>query len=210
MKILITGDSITDMNRHRDAVDHPYSFGMGYPFFVEGELSTKFPNKYQVLNRGISGNRIVDLYARINIDCWKIQPDLITILIGVNDVWHGFAHNNGVDLDRYERVYRMFIEDTRKVMPDVKFMLLEPFFLKGTKTEQNLDEFSAVYDYAKVVEKIANYYGLVFVPLQERFNELAKQTDASYYLFDGIHPTVAGAKIISEEWLKAFYKNFTE
>ena len=83
-------------------------------------------------------------------------------------------------------------------------MLLEPFFLVGNATKDNLDQFNKVYDYAKVVKDIAEKYNLVFIPLQEKFNSLAEKFGAKHYLYDGVHPTVLGARVIADEWLKAF------
>ena len=137
MRIVLFGDSITDMGRDRkfDTPDCSWSYGHGYPIFIAGDLYRQDPNKHQVINRGISGNRIVDLYARIKSDVWNLQPDLLSILIGVNDVWHELNFNNGVDVDRYEKVYRMLIEDTLKRFPNLKIILCEPFILKGKATE---------------------------------------------------------------------------
>ena len=208
-KILLYGDSITDMGRDRN-LDSSYanSLGAGYPFVIASELSKKDPFGYDVINRGISGNRIVDLYARIKADVWNLKPDVLSILIGINDIWHELAFgNNGVDIVRYEKVYSMLIEDTLKVLPDIKIMLLEPFVLKGTATEEKYDEFLKVKDYAKVVKKLAVKYGLCFVPLQEKFDECAKKyADTTPYLSDGVHPNIAGATLIAEEWIKVFYK----
>ena len=131
MKILMFGDSITDAHRERDCDGSVFSYGNGYVFNVAGELLSENPLGYEIINRGISGHRITDLYARIKSDVWNFNPDVLSILIGVNDVWHEIAHKNGVELDRFEKVYRMLIEDTLKVLPNVKIMILEPFILKG-------------------------------------------------------------------------------
>ncbi|MBO4262866.1 MAG: SGNH/GDSL hydrolase family protein [Clostridia bacterium] len=206
MKIVFFGDSITDMCRNRDVpASNVFSLGFGYPFVVASKLSEKDPNAYEICNRGISGNRVVDLYARIKADVWNLNPDVLAILIGINDIWHELDLHNGVELDRYEKVYRMLIEDTLKVLPDLKIMLLEPFVLHGGATDERFAEFEKVYDYAKVVKKLAKEYNLVFVPLQERFDEAAKKFGAEPYLSDGVHPNVAGATLIADEWCKAFF-----
>lgn len=206
MKILFLGDSITDMGRHRDCDYNVFSYGMGYPFIATATLTSENPGKFDILNRGISGNRIVDLYARIKADVWNLKPDVLSILIGVNDVWHGLkeGEGNGVDLTRWEKVYRMLIEDTLKVLPNVKIMICEPFFLVGGATQDRLDEFVLVKEYAKVARKIAKDYNLAFVPLQEKLDEAAKASYAENYLYDGVHPAAAGAKLIADEWLKVF------
>lgn len=208
MKIVLFGDSITDMGRNRETNSSDVgSFGAGYPFILASELSKKDPFGYDVINRGISGNRVVDLYARIKADVWNLKPDVLSILIGVNDIWHELDFGNGVDVERYEKIYSMLIEDTLKVLPNLKIMLLEPFILKGTATEEKFDEFSEVKEYAKVVKKLAKKYGLTFVPLQEKFDECAKKySDTTPFLADGVHPNIAGATLIANEWLKVFNK----
>ena len=206
MRILFMGDSITDMQRQKDvrigAID---SYGYNYTFFIEGELATKFPKENEIITRGISGNRVVDIYARIKGDCWNHNPDLVSILIGVNDLWHEIVANTGVELDRFERVYDMYLTDTKKALPNVKFMILEPFVLKGKDTEADFEKFALLKEYAKIVKKLAEKHNAVFVPLQDVFDKALERAEGSHWLSDGVHPTVAGAKLISERWLEKFY-----
>ena len=96
MKILFFGDSITDAGRNREAPESISGLGVGFVRVVADRLIGKTANKYEILNRGNSGNRIVDLYSRIKMDCWNYAPDVISILIGVNDVWHELKRKNGV------------------------------------------------------------------------------------------------------------------
>ena len=207
MKIITFGDSITDMRRGSEQDAEIFTLGHGYPQLLAGDLKYENPKKYEVINRGNSGNRIVDLYARIKKDVWNLKPDVISILIGINDIWLECGEGkNGVDIVRFEKVYRMLIEDTKEKLPKVKFILLEPFVLKGIATEEKYDEFCEVKKYAKVVEKLAKEYGCAFVALQDRFDEEAKKYGEVHYLYDGVHPDVAGGKLIAEEWLKVFYK----
>lgn len=210
MKILFLGDSITDMSRNRETEFFYNSYGFAYPLFIEGELATKYPKQFEILNKGISGNRVVDLYSRIKIDCWNHKPDVVSIFIGVNDVWHGLFEGigNGVDIERFEKVYRMLIDDTKKALPCAKFILVAPFFLEGGATNERMDEFVNIYKYADVVRKIANDYGFPIVDLQEKFTSLAKNNGASHYLYDGVHPTIAASKIIADEWLEVFNSHF--
>lgn len=209
MKILFLGDSITDMSRVRNSDGKVESYGDGYVFLVAGKLLSENPQKYEIINRGISGNRVVDLYARIKGDVWNQQPDVLSILIGVNDVWHELGENpNGVELTRWEKVYRMLIEDTQEKLPNTKIMILEPFVLHGRATDFNdkYEDFQQVKGYAAKAKELAKEYGLTFVPLQEKFDEAAEKYGAQYYLYDGVHPDVAGAALIAGEWLKAFEK----
>ena len=167
----------------------------------------EFPKQYEIINKGISGNRTIDLYARIKKDVWNLQPDVLSILIGVNDVWHELGSKNGVEPERFERIYRMILDDTLERLPNIKIMLLEPFFLRGTAVEAlGYEGFTQVYDYAKVVRKLADEYKLTFVPLQAQFNAMAEKYGAEYYLYDGVHPSVAGATLIANGWMKGFRK----
>lgn len=204
MKILFFGDSITDAHRDREKTYHLYGLGTGFVNGVASRLAGEAPDRYEIFNRGISGNRVVDLYARIKVDAWNEAPDVISILIGVNDVWHEIFGKNGVELDRFERVYRMMIEDTQRALPNVKLILCEPFFLDGTATHEALDAFRAVYGYAAVVKKLADEYGFPFVALQAPLDRAAAAYGAERILVDGVHPALAGAAIIAEEWLKVF------
>ena len=100
----------------------------------------------------------------------------------------------------------MLIEDTKEQLPNVKFILCEPFVLKGSATDENYEEFCEVKKYASVVKKLAEEYGISFVALQEKFDEVAEKYGAIHYLYDGVHPDLAGGKLIAEEWLKVFRK----
>ena len=209
MKILFLGDSITDVGRntHNGSL---VSIGQGYPLLVDGCLSVKYPGEYEFENLGISGNRIVDVYARIKADCWNHAPDLISILIGVNDVWHEFGGRNGVEADRFYNVYKMLVTDTKKALPESrKMILMEPFVLKASATEGAWDLFRGETEKrAEAVRRIAEETGQIFLPLQAMFDEAAKKMPASYWLGDGVHPTPAGHQLIADAWVKTFEENF--
>ena len=203
MRILFQGDSITDAGRSRQ--DDGY-LGVGYPRLVEASLGFDEPGKHEFINRGISGNRIVDVYARIKADIINLKPDLMTILIGVNDVWHETGDNpNGVDADKFYKIYDMLIEEVKAALPSIKIMILEPFVLEGCSTVGAWDYFSTeVPKRAEMAKKIAEKYGLPFIPLQEGFDELAKKAPNEYWLGDGVHPTAKGHEFIKSQWLGAF------
>ena len=204
MKILFYGDSITDAGRDYTQLHGEEAMGHGYVKYAAAGLKERGFTDEDLINRGISGNRIVDLYARIKIDCWNHQPDFISILIGVNDIWHELEIQNGVELDRFEKMYRILIEDTKKVLPNVKMMLCEPFVLEGLATSAKYDQFLEVYKYAEVVKKLAAEYGLYYLPLQEKLTQAAANATAAEFLSDGVHPAEGGAKLIANEWLNKF------
>lgn len=204
VKILFQGDSITDCGRNTGR-GSLCEIGQGYAVMVAGELSVREPGKYVFENTGISGDRIVDVYARIKKDIWNLNPDILSILIGVNDVWHEIESQNGVDAVRFEKVYSMLIEDTLNVLPDVKFILMEPFVVCCANTEEHWETLKKeVTVRGDIVKKLSEKYTTKFVPLQERFNELCKVCKPEYWIGDGVHPTVAGHGIIKQEWIKAF------
>lgn len=203
LKLLFYGDSITDADRVRELpTTHQFSYGMGYVMQIAGKIIPECPEKYEIINRGVSGNKITDLHARLRLDVWNNKPDVLTILVGVNDVWHEVNNNNGVDIERFEKLYDMLLEDTMKRLPNTKIILMEPFVLKGSATEEKYDKFLDVLNYAKIVKKLAKKYNLPIVLLQDKFNEATKTVDAKYYLHDGVHPNVAGAVLIANEWVE--------
>lgn len=208
IKILFQGDSITDCGRDRARLD---SMGEGYGKLIRAELGFENPNKYEFINKGISGNRVVDLYARIKADIINLAPDYMSILIGVNDVWHEFGGHNGVDAEKYEKIYCMLIEEIQEALPNVKIVIMEPFCLKGAGTENTEEEpdkwdifRSEVEKRAEKAKRIAEKYKLTFVTLQDKFDEACEMAEPTYWLADGVHPTPEGHELIKREWIKAF------
>lgn len=205
--ILFQGDSITDAGRNLNC-GCSNSIGQGYAVMVAGELGVKEAEKYRVINKGISGNRIVDLYARMKSDIWNESPDIISILVGVNDVIHEVQHKNGVDAKRFQRIYEMLIEDTINVLPDVKFILLEPFVIYGSLSAYCWNEIrDGVKERGDIVFNISKKYNTSFVPLRDKFEELCTAHTPEYWMSDGVHPTVAGHGVIKQEWLKVYYRD---
>ena len=209
--ILVQGDSITDCLRDRG---NDANVGTGYALLVKSHLEFTNPEQYIFYNRGISGNRIVDVYAGIKADIINLKPDYMSILIGVNDVWHEVSVRNGVDADKFERIYGMLIEEIKEVLPNIEIVVMEPFCLRGTATDDSEDcpnkwEIfrSEVEKRAEKAKKVAEKYGLSFIPLQAKFDEAAKSTENSYWLSDGVHPTAAGHELIKREWLAEFEKH---
>lgn len=211
--ILFQGDSITDCNRFRDTEEKKYDdcLGMGYPTFVKGKLGLENPKQYRFINRGISGNRIVDLYARLQLDFISVKPDYISILDGINDIWHGRDWNSGVDAEHYDKIYRILIDDLIRYLPKTKIMIMEPFIFSGCSTEDRENdpgrmEFfkTNTVEYAQIARRIANDYKLEFVPLQEKLNEAAEVLGVEQITLDGVHPTAIGHEVIAREWIKHF------
>lgn len=202
--ILFQGDSITDAGRSRT---NDSERGFGYPTLVSAELGFKYPGKYNFINKGISGNRIVDLYARIKCDFINLKPDYLTILIGINDVWHEIGGRNGVDNKKFFKVYCDLIEEIKTMLPDIKIFILEPFVLSASATKDNYGIFRRETEMrAESAKAVAEKFGLTFVPLQKKFDEAEKMAEASYWLSDGVHPTAAGHELIARELTAALEK----
>ena len=200
--ILFQGDSITDADRIRD---WEIDLGKGYPLLVGAALGYEHPGRYTFTNKGISGNRIVDLYARIKCDLINLKPDVVSILVGVNDVGHEFSSKNGVSAEKYYTVYDLMIQEILAALPNTKIMIMEPFVLKGMYTQENWDVFYAeVCARAEKAKQIAEKYGLVYIPLQQAFLEAAASSRDEDWLRDGVHPTPAGHGLIKKAWLNAF------
>ena len=200
--ILFQGDSITDVGRNREITDANLGMGNGYPFMVTSYLRCHdAAEDYQVFNRGISGNRVVDLYARWKIDALNLRPDILSILIGVNDTWHEKANNNGVEVPRYEMIYRMLLEWTKKELPEVKLILLEPFVLLSEVVEESwIDEINAR---RAVVKKLAEEFNAIFIPCQSILDKALEKAPQEFWLRDGVHPTLAGHQLLADAWIEA-------
>ena len=207
MKILFYGDSITDGCRAREKNYVPaLNLGCGFVQQIAGRLCEKSPTGYEIVNTGVAGHRVVDLYARASTDLWDHKPDLVSILVGINDVWHETDRTYGVEPSRFERIYRMLIEETLQHLPDAKIILCAPFSLKLGVIEKEWSAFCNTHLYIGIVEKLAHEYGLYFLPLQEKIDEAAAKYGNETILFDGVHPALAGTVLIAKEWLALFEK----
>ncbi len=202
-KILFQGDSVTDTLRSR--IDNT-PMGFGYPHLVAASLGLDKPGEYAFYNRGVGGNRVIDLLARVKLDIIALAPDYMSILVGVNDVWHDLRDiPRGVDAEKYELYYDLLIKEIKDALPNVKIMIMEPFILKYTETERQWEEFRhGVEERSRIARRIADKYELPFIELQSVFDEAAKTIPVELLTQDGVHPTPVGHELIKREWLKGF------
>lgn len=209
MRIVFFGDSITDVwyqalreiTHNRDGSIE--SYGCGFVRDIAAELLSKYPLKYEIYNRGIGANTVADLYARIKQDVWAVHPDVISILTGINDVPCP-GNPKSVEIDRFRNIYKMLIEETKARIPTIKMILCEPFVLQSGMEELRFVALSCVSEYGQAVKTLADEYDLYYLPLQEIISEQAALYGEEYILFDGVHPSIMGAKIIADAWLKLF------
>ncbi|MEO1237330.1 MAG: SGNH/GDSL hydrolase family protein [Planctomycetota bacterium] len=208
--VLFQGDSITDAGRRKDdpQPNDAESLGIGYARLAAARLLADTPG-LTVHNRGISGNRVWHLRDRWAEDCLALKPKVLSVLIGVNDTWHGVAKGQPVDvpeggtsLGEYDRIYRELLDRTKAELPGTTLVIGEPFVLEcGVVLEMNfhpdLDE------RVELVRAIAADYADVFVPFQSVFDEAVGRAEPAYWAPDGVHPSLAGHQLMADAWLKA-------
>lgn len=200
---LFQGDSITDACREDDDRIN-CGLGKGYPLLVAADFLKNRKDDFCFLNRGVSGDRVTDIYARIKEDIINLKPDCMSILVGVNDVSHELTMQCGVDEVKYEKIYSMLIDEIRTALPDIQIIILEPFVLRGTATETLWEQFDCeVRKRAEAAKRVAEKFDLTFVPLQKVFDEAVADSNAEYWSADGVHPTYVGHQLIKEELVKA-------
>lgn len=206
LNFLFQGDSITDGNRGRNT-DPNHIMGHGYAFSIASRVGAAFPGKQNSFyNRGISGNTITDLAARWQNDTLNLKPDVLSILVGINDSSSVINNNNNaVTVAKYEAVYRDLINQTKAALPECLLVLCEPFILPVGKIKDNWTAYSDdVKQRQQVVSKLAKEFNTVFVPLQTVFDAAHNNAIVAdeYWIWDGIHPTYSGHELITKEWLK--------
>ena len=202
--VLFQGDSITDAGRDRGVADpnSASALGSGYPLLVASAALEAHPDRgLRFYNRGISGNKVPDLAARWATDTVALAPDVLSILIGVNDFWHKLDHGYTGTVEDYERQYAALLEETRRALPLVRLIVLEPFVLRcGAVDDRWFPEFD---QRRAAAEQVARRAAAAFVPLQRVFNDLAGRSTPQYWAVDGVHPTPAGHAAIAEQWRRA-------
>ncbi len=203
--ILFQGDSITDAGRKRASTDFNTmdNLGYGYALHAAATLLTSYASKnIHIYNKGVSGNKVYELAERWDSDCLDLNPNLLSILIGVNDYWH--KHNGKYDgtVKVYENDLTALLERTLKKLPNVKLVIGEPFAVKNVKAVD--DTWYPEFDgYRVSAKKIAKAFNAIFVPYQAVFDEALKSAPGAYWTPDGVHPSLPGAKLMAEAWLKA-------
>jgi len=202
--VLFQGDSITDVGRSRTnaAANATPALGGGYPLMIAAEVLRDRPDPaWQFYNRGVSGNRVPDLQARWDADTLALKPDVLSILIGVNDYWHMRRGQYSGTLADYESQFAALLASTRAALPNTRFVVLEPFVLvTGSVDASWHPDFDARRAAAR---RVAERAGATWVALQEALDAGAARTGPAYWLGDGVHPTPAGHALITSRWREA-------
>ena len=201
--LLFQGDSITDAgrDRERNAANDAQGLGRGYPYLIAAHLlGTRGQDGLRVLNRGISGNKVPDLEARWQADALDIKPDMLSILIGVNDLWHKLNGRYDGTVDSYEKGYAALLDRTRREMPYTRIIVCEPFVLRcGAVTDAWFPEMERR---RAAAERVAKAAGADWVPFQAMFDDALKHAEPAYWAADGVHPTAAGHGLMAKTWLE--------
>jgi lysophospholipase L1-like esterase len=187
-RILFQGDSITDGNRGRSA-DPNHILGHGYAFIIAARHGAEFPEAgLEFMNRGVSGNTVLDLEKRWQADAIDLKPDILSILIGVND------RGKKVPLERFEQAYDAILSAARGENPEVMLVLGEPFLKPSGKPDADIEA------RREIVGRLAAKYGAAVVRYQRVFDEAAKRAPADYWIWDSVHPTYRGHQLMADEW----------
>jgi lysophospholipase L1-like esterase len=199
--ILFQGDSITDASRNRTVPEPnvPRALGTGYPLLVASEVLFEKPSRgYRFLNRGISGNKVPDLALRWGEDTIALKPAILSILIGVNDYWHHLLNGYPGTVKDYEDGYMALLEETRRALPAVRLVILEPFVLRiGAVDARWFPEFD---ERRVAAARVARRVRATWVPLQKQLDAAARRTGPGFWAADGVHPTAAGHRLIATQW----------
>lgn len=202
--ILFQGDSITDAGRNKEdtTFNNPGALGSGYALLAGAAIIEKYASlNLKVYNKGISGNKVYQLAERWDQDCLDLKPDVLSILIGVNDIWHKLdGHYNGT-AEIYRKDFLALLERTKKALPNVKLIICEPYAVKGVKAVDD-KWYPEFYDYQKAAKEIAAQFGATFIPYQQIYDEAQKQAPGSYWTPDGVHASLAGAQLMAQAWLE--------
>ena len=154
-------------------------------------------------NFAVSGNRVVDLLARWKKDCLNLNPDVLTILIGVNDVWHELDEKNGVAKALFEEVYRILLRETLNALPGIRMILMGAYITPGRATDPVWETFYGEVKVRRdITRKLAEEFHLDYLDLQQVFDEARKKMPAERWTEDGVHPTPAGHWLIAQAWKK--------
>jgi len=202
--VLFQGDSITDAGRNRNesAANHPAAMGGGYAFLTAAELLIRQPeDKLKFFNRGVSGNKVHQLSDRWQQDCIALKPDVVSILIGVNDIWHWLNGNYDGTIETYRKDYRALAERTKQALPDAKLVVCQPFVLKtGAVSDKWFPTFN---EFRVAAKEIADEFGDAWVPFQDVLDAAEKFAPASTWAGDGVHPSQKGAAVMASAWVRA-------
>lgn len=200
MKILFQGDSITDGSRDRS---DPHNIGWGYAFYATRYLRERHPEMdFEFLNFGISGNQSSDLVGRWTTDCIDWQPDIVSVMIGVNDTWHRAHDRQWLSDEQFEANYRNLLERVKKET-NAKIIMMEQFLIPSDDKEYFREDINPKI---MITRKLAREYADVYVPLDGYFAAACVEKDPWFWSEDGVHPNNNGSALIARHYADAVDK----
>jgi lysophospholipase L1-like esterase len=208
--VLFQGDSITDGNRGRNQ-DRNHILGHGYQFIIAAGIGAGEPQRrVRFLNRGVSGNEVGDLAKRWQDDVIALKPHLLSVLVGINDFTHAIDGRSAGTVETYEATYDALLTKAGEALPGIRFVLGEPFLLPAGRREAGFAALAqGLRPYQQAVERLAAKHHAPLVRYQRLFDDACLRAPASYWVWDGVHPTYAGHGLMAAEWMKtvdAFYR----
>ena len=205
---LFQGDSITDGNRGRNE-DPNHILGHGYCFIVASKIGADFSQYgFQFINRGISGNTVSDLEKRWQADTLDLKPDILSLLVGINDVNAMIdGKEDALDAKMFESAYRRLLTSCREQNPDLLIVLGLPFFFaSGWRKEQYEKWHPLTLERAEIVRQIAVDFNAILIDYPSVFERAQQQAPIDYWIWDGVHPTAFGHELMAREWIKQVSK----
>ncbi len=194
--LVFIGDSITDAGRRED----PEGLGHGWVRAAATELAQRGDDR-EIVNTGISGDRVRDLRARWKVDALDHDPELLTVYVGINDTWRRYDSDDPTTAESFEEDYRFILKRAHDAVGP-RLILVEPFVVPVTAAQRRWGE-EDLDAKRTVVRTLADEYGAAFVPLARVMSDAADQYGASAIAADGVHPTELGATLIAGAWLAA-------
>ena len=203
-RILFQGDSITDGNRGRSA-DPNHILGHGYAFIIAARHGAAFADRnLDFMNRGVSGNTVLDLEKRWQKDMLDLKPALLSVLIGVND------NSKGIDLAQYEKVYDKLLTDAKAANANIKFVLCEPFGFPMAKKKEIWETWGeGLRKRGEIVAALAKKHHAAMPCFQRALDDACKRAPVEHWCWDGVHPTYSGHQILADEWERAVRQFWT-
>lgn len=201
-RLVMIGDSITDVGRARPIGEgRGEALGKGYVSLVDSLLGTWYPgHSIRVTNVGTSGNTVRNLQERWQTDVIDLQPDWLSIMIGINDVWRQFDlptyKERHVYIDEYERTLRDLVDTVRGKLKGL--VLMTPFYIEPNKADSMRVTMDA---YGRVVEQIAAETGAVFVDTQRAFDRVLEHYYPATLAWDRVHPGMTGHMVLARAFL---------
>ena len=185
---LFQGDSITDCGRSWDS---PENLGDGYVRLLTTMLPDKYPkHEFKFINRGVSGDKVRDLVSRWDADCISLQPDCLSILVGINDTLI-------TPVTEFEEEYQTLLRRTTDEL-ESRIIICEPFLISGDNNAYREDLNPKI----EVIRKLAKKYNTDLVPLDKIFHEACSLKSPEYWAPDGVHPSPEGHTLIAISWIK--------